>query len=299
MSQKRSVVTIGVFDGIHIGHEAVIKEVVKTARASGLRSVVVTFDPHPMKILNKKHFVPSLISLKHRVDLIKRLGVDKVLVVRFNKRIADLSPEKFIEDIAIRKLAAKKIIVGEDFCFGKGAMAGVEKLGRIARMYSVGLKVVKPVKKDSHIVSSTIIRRLIIEGAIGKASRLLGRPFSILGTVVSGTRLARTLGYPTANINPHHEIMPPSGVYAVKVKFRKRTYKGVMNIGTKPTFYDHGRDLEPTIEVHIFNFHERIYGRDLEITFICKLRREKKFNTIDSLIKQIKEDEAAARALLR
>ena len=296
---KKSVITIGVFDGVHIGHQAVIKKVVDRARRTELKSIVITFDQHPLKILDPRHFVPSLISLKHRIRLIKELGIDEVFVLKFNEKIASLSPERFIKDIAIKKLGAKEIIVGEDFSFGKGALAGVKKLGDIAKKYSIKLQIVKPVKKNSSVVSSTVIRRMISNGSIYEASQLLGRPFSILGTVVGGARLARKLGYPTANVNPHHEVMPPSGVYAVKVIFNGKVYKGVMNIGIKPTFYNHGHDKEPSIEVHIFNFHERIYGHDLEVTFIRKIRNEKRFNTIDSLIRQIKEDEKAALSLFQ
>ena len=295
---KRSIVTIGVFDGVHIGHRAVIKEAVRRAGAAGLKSVVVTFDPHPLKVLGARNAPPSLISLKHRIRLIRGLGIDRVMVINFNKKLASMSAGKFVKDLIVKRLCAAAIVVGEDFCFGRGASTDARRLRDIAKKYSVGVKIVKHLKKNGHIVSSTIIRRLVVGGYIKEASALLGRPFSILGTVVGGAALARTLGYPTANINPHHEAMPPSGVYAVRVKLRGRVYNGVMNIGVKPTFYDHGRDKEPSVEVHIFDFRERIYGRDLEVSFVRKLRPEKKFNTIDSLIEQIKRDESKARNIL-
>jgi len=298
MKTKNSVITIGVFDGVHIGHKAVIKKVVKKAKSAGLKSAVVTFDPHPLKILDPNHFVPSLIALKHRIDLIKGLGIDEVLVMKFNKNVAKLSPEKFVEDILIKKMGAKYIVVGEDFCFGKGALAGTEKLKTISKERSVKIEIVSPVKKNSHIISSTVIRRLIMNGDIHRASQLLGRPFSILGTVIKGTKLARTLGYPTANLNPHHEVIPPVGVYAVKIRLKGKTYSGVMNIGVRPTFYNYGHDKEPEIEVHIFNFHGKIYGKDLEVIFVRKIRDERKFKTIDSLIEQIKKDSAKAEKLL-
>ena len=298
MSIKRSVVTIGVFDGVHIGHQAVIKKVVQRARAIGAISVTITFDPHPMTVLSPGHFVPSLISLKHRIRIIKDLGIDKVQVINFDKRIAKMSPEKFVKDIVAGRLNAKEIFVGEDFCFSKAAGADIKALKRIGG--PAGLKVysVKAVKRDGQVISSSEIRRLVVAGRIKEASELLGRPFSILGTVVSGAKLARVLGYPTANINPHHEAMPPSGVYAVKVKLNKRLFNGVMNIGVRPTFYDHGMEPEPSIEVHIFGFHGNIYGKDLEIVFVKRIRAEKKFNTIDSLIEQVRKDEKAAKRLL-
>jgi len=299
MSVKNSVVTIGVFDGVHIGHRAIIKKVAREARTEGLESVVITFDPHPLKILKPHSFIPSLISLRHRVRLLKELGIDRVLVMKFDRKMAGLPAEKFIKDIIADRLRAKEIFVGEDFLFGKGASADTDELKTIAARFSMNVRVIRHVKVAGRIVSSSLIRRLVMNGDIKYASRLLGRPFSILGTVVRGAKLARRLGYPTANVNPHHEAMPPGGVYAVKVKFKGRALKGVMNIGIRPTFYDHGRDEEPSIEVHIFDFHGRIYGRDLEIIFVRKLRDEKKFNTIDSLIMQIKRDEQAARASLK
>jgi len=298
MSIKKSIVTIGVFDGVHIGHQAVIKKVVQRARAIGAASVTITFDPHPMTVLSPGHFVPSLISLKHRIRLIKDLGIDKVQVINFDKRIAKISPEKFIKDIVAGRSNAKEIFVGEDFCFGKGAGADIKALELIGGEAGLKVHTVKAVKRAGRVVSSSEIRRLIIVGRIKDASDLLGRPFSILGTVVSGAKLARILGYPTANINPHHEAMPPGGVYAVKVRFGKRLFKGVMNIGVRPTFYDHGRDAEPSIEVHIFGFHGDIYGKDLEIVFVKRIRAEKKFNTIDSLIEQVRRDEKTAKRLL-
>ena len=296
--RKKSVVTIGVFDGVHMGHRAVIRRAMAEARKKGLKSVVVTFDPHPAAVLGSGKSVPSLISLKHRVSLIKDLGIDDVVILRFNRALASMPAEKFIKGVIIGKLSAKTIVVGEDFCFGKGALSDADELRGMAKKYSVGVKIVKHLKMGGRVVSSTLIRELVVNGRTEEASKLLGRPFSILGTVVAGAKLARALGYPTANVNPHHEAMPPSGVYAVKVKFRGRRYNGVMNIGVRPTFYDHGRDKEPSIEVHIFDFNGRIYGHDLEITFIRRLRAEKKFNTIDSLIRQIKKDELAAKHYL-
>jgi len=295
---KKSVVTIGVFDGVHIGHRTVIERTVARARAVGAMSIVVTFDPHPLKVLGAHHLAPSLMSLKHRVNIIRSLGVDKVIVMKFDQRLSEMDPSVFIKDIIRKKLNAQEIFVGEDFCFGKGAGADIRALKRIAG--TAGLKVhpVKAVKRGGRIISSSEIRRLIVAGRIKEASNLSGRPFSILGTVVSGAKLARVLGYPTANINPHHEAMPPSGVYAVKVRLDKKLFKGVMNIGVRPTFYDHGRDTEPSIEVHIFGFHGSIYGKDLEVIFVRRLRPEKKFNTIDSLIEQVRRDEKAAKRLL-
>ena len=303
---KRSIVTIGVFDGVHIGHQAVIKKVVARAKAAGAASIVVTFDPHPRKVLGGMHIAPSLISLKHRVNLIKNLGVDKVVVMRFDKRLSGMSAVDFINDVVLKRFNAKEIFIGEDFCFGRNASVGLSVLKKIGEESGLKVNSVRHIKKNGHVVSSSFIRRLVMSGKVKEASLFLGRPYSILGTVVSGAALARSLGYPTANINPHHEVVPPIGVYAVRVKrdcfgpsgLAMTLYKGIMNIGVRPTFYDHGRDIEPSIEVHIFDFHGKIYGKDLEIIFVKRIRSEKKFKTIDSLIEQVKRDVRLARRLL-
>ena len=292
-----SIVTIGVFDGVHIGHKKIITDVVRRAHAMKLKSVAVTFDPHPFKVLNPRYKIPSLVSLKHRLRLIKELGIDTVAVLNFTKFVARLAPECFVKNILINKLGAKEIIVGENFYFGKGARSGAGALKRIGEDLGLKVRIVKSVKKDGKVVSSSAIRRLITGGKLSAASELLGRSVSVLGTVVGGSRFARVLGYPTANINPHHEVIPPFGVYAVKVRFSNRLYRGMLNIGTQPTFFS-SRDKEPKIEAHIFGFNKRIYGRDIEVLFVKKLRNEKKFTGETGLIRQIRKDEKAAKQIV-
>ncbi len=290
-----SAVTIGVFDGIHIGHKAVIGRAIEASRKNGLVSAVLTFDPHPLKLINPSSNVPNLISLDHRIRLIENMGADLTVVLDFTKPVSRLSPEDFVSDILIEGMNAKEIYVGENFFFGRNAEAGTRELAEIAGRYGVKVEVVRPVRRLGVIVSSSAIRRLILNGNIGKAALFLGRPVSVLGTVVKGISLARELGFPTANINPHHEVVPPGGVYAVRVKVADTLKKGVVNIGLRPTFYS-SRDLEPTIEVHIFDFNERIYDQDLEVLFIKKLRDEKRFDDKKALIRQIRQD--ARNALL-
>lgn len=290
-----SILTIGIFDGVHIGHRKIIREVVRRAKVLKAKSVVLTFDPHPSKILDPKGKVPSLASLEHRIRLIDSLGVDYLIILAFTRSLAAISPERFVKNILMRKLALKEIFVGENFYFGKGARASIKTLSMLSEDLGFKVRIIKPVRTDGHIISSTLIRRLIVNGAFSKASKFLGRPVSILGTVVKGLRRGRILGYPTANINPHHEAIPPSGVYAVKVKFKDRFLKGVLNIGVRPTFYKNTEAVEPTIEVHIFDFDRKIYGDDLEIIFIKKLRDERKFKNRDNLVFQIRRDEEMAR----
>jgi len=295
---KASVVTAGVFDGVHLGHRKVITETVKRARALGLKSVVLTFDPHPARVLHPLEPVPSLISLGHRIKLIGELGADIIVVANFSESFAGLSAEEFVKDVLVTKLGAREVCVSEGFFFGKGAAAGLTLLKKFGIKYGFKVNVVRPVKIDSGIVSSSRIRKAITGGQIRLAERYLGRPVSILGTVIRGISLASELGYPTANINPHHEVVPPSGVYAVKVSFKGRVLKGVLNIGIRPTFFA-PRDLEPSIEVHIFNFRQRIYGEDLEVLFVKKIRAEVRFGNRQDLVKRIRHDADMAKSILK
>ncbi|MCX5678486.1 MAG: bifunctional riboflavin kinase/FAD synthetase [Candidatus Omnitrophica bacterium] len=296
---KAAVLAIGVFDGLHIGHIKIIKKAVRDAKRLKIKSVVLTFDPHPIKILCPKNSgVPSLISVNHRIKLIEKLGVDILVVMNFNRALAVLAPGDFVKKLLVRKLGVREVCVGENFYFGKGGAAGVKDLDKLGRSFGFKVSVVKPVRIGRAIVSSSLIRKLITSGELRKASKLLGRRVSALGTVISGARLARELGYPTANLNPHHEVIPPGGVYAVFVRFKGKTYKGVLNIGLRPTFYS-PRDRESAVEVHIFDFKEKIYGHDLEVFFVKKLRDEVAFAGKNGLVKQIKKDEKAARNALK
>lgn len=294
---KNSAVAIGVFDGMHIGHRKIIGELVSIARSKDLVSVVVTFDPHPLKVLCSSPNAPSLISVKHRLKLMAEMGVDMVLVVRFTRAFSRMEPQKFVEKVLVGKLLSKYILFGNNFYFGAGARGGADMLKIMAGQLGYRVKMIRPVMIGRKTVSSSLIREYIMSGNLKKAAKFLGRTVSVLGTVVSGARLARQLGYPTANVNPHHEVVPPSGVYAVIVKIDGRFKKGVLNIGVRPTFYS-SRDKEPAIEVHIFGFNGWIYGKDIEVLFIEKMRDENEFKDADALIKQIKLDGILARKVL-
>jgi len=281
------------FDGVHIGHRKVIEAAVRRARNEGLKSIVVTFDPHPSAILSPSKKALSLISLEHRLGIFKRLGVDIAVVINFAKPFARMSPENFVKSILINSLGARFIYTGKNFYFGNSAAAGPAALKKIASPYGVKVYSVPPVKASGEIVSSSLIRKYITSGELKKARQFLGRPVSILGTVVRGARFARVLGYPTANINPHHEVIPPSGVYAVSVRIGDVLRGGVLNIGKRPTFYA-PRDEEPDIEAHIFGFRSQIYGKVIEVYFVRKIRDERQFKDAGSLIKQIAKDKNLA-----
>jgi riboflavin kinase/FMN adenylyltransferase len=290
-----SITTIGVFDGVHLAHARIIGGAVKRARALGLKSVVITFDPHPARVLGGAAGVPSLISLEHRIRLIGALGPDYIVVARFTRSFAALKPEAFASRVLVSKAGAREVYIGDNFYFGRGASAGPASLEKIGRRLGFRVHIVPAVRIGSRRVSSSAIRALVRSGRLAEASRLLGRPVSVYGTVARGARIARELGYPTANINPHHEVTPPSGVYAVCANRAGRIYKGILNIGTRPTFYA-PRDREPAIEVHMFGFRRKIYGEDIEVSFIKKIRDERRFRSARDLVRQIHKDERRALA---
>ncbi len=277
---RKPVVALGVFDGMHRGHRWILEAVVDKAKRVKGTSMVVTFWPDP-------HREKSLYSLEHRLRLMDSIGIDVCIVIKFNRTFSRISAENFIKDILVKKIGAQYIYVGRNFRFGKQARGDFRTLDKLSSCYNFKLKVFDIIKIDNQPISSTHIRRLITKGKLGTAQRLLCRPVSILGTVIKGDSLANRLGFPTANINPHHEVLPPSGIYAVSVILNHQNFKGVCYIGSKPTFRP---GIEKHIEVYIFNFHQDIYGKYLEIQFIKKIRNERKFGSPQSLAKQVKKD---------
>ena len=287
---EKTVVLIGVFDGLHRGHRYLIRKAVSLSRARNKKSVCVTFHPHPKK-------QPCLISLTHRLRLIEELGVDYCLVIKFNRRFSLVTAEDFVKDILVKFFHPEFIFIGENFRFGYQARGTVEVLKVLSGIFGFKVRAIKELSAEDKKISSRAIRHLIKAGELKEAQRLLGRRVSVLGTVISGAKRGRGLGYPTANINPHHEVLPASGVYAVKIFYREKEYRGICNIGTRPTF-DNPEDNQ-TIEAHLFNFKKNIYGQDLEIQFIRKIRDEKKFPGHSSLVEQIKKDHQKALRILR
>lgn len=278
---RKPVVALGVFDGLHKGHRAILRYVVKTARRINGTSMAVTFWPHPQK-------EGVIYSLEHRLRLFSQLGIEACIIIGFNKKFSEISARDFINDILLKKIGVYYICVGKNFRFGRRAEGDFRLLNSLSKACGFRLKIFDVIKKNRQAVSSTYIRNLIRKGELKTAQRLLLRPVSVLGSVIKGSSLGRKLGFPTANINPHHEIMPPSGVYAVRVILNNKALEGICYIGTKPT-------LKPQcprqhIEVHIFNFNKNIYGKYLEIQFIKKIRKEKKFSSISALAKQVKKD---------
>ncbi len=292
---KKPVVALGVFDGVHKGHRFIIKEAVKKARQINGTSVILTFHPHPQK-------EQSLYSLAHRLRLIEKLGINVCIVIKFNSAFSKISAADFIKNIVIAKIGANFIYVGKNFKFGKSAFGDYRLLNKLAGPYNFKLKVFDIIKTNHLVISSTYIRKLIKQGNLSAAEKLLQRPVAVFGTVIKGISLAKKLGFPTANIDPHHEVIPPSGVYVVRIVLENRIFYGVCNIGIKPTLLTKPDELgggpQKHVEVYIFDFNRNIYGKDLEIQFIRKIRDEVKFASIILLARQIQKDIDSSRKIV-
>ncbi|MDY6791296.1 MAG: bifunctional riboflavin kinase/FAD synthetase [Thermodesulfobacteriota bacterium] len=298
MPFKKAVITIGNFDGVHIGHQALFHEVIEKADIIGGTSIAMTFEPHPIKVLKKNSHPPLITLYEQKVELIEKSGLDVLICVPFTLEFAALSAREFVEDILIRQIGMTIIVVGEDYGFGKNREGNIDYLRTFAELFDFQVILADWIQEpngSSGRISSTKIRELVISGHLEEVPKLLGRYYQIRGVVATGrNRGGRLLGFPTANINLHDELCPKTGVYAVTVEFRDIVYHGVANIGYSPTFDDHVF----TVEVHILGFDENIYGQNIRVNFISHIRDEIKFENINELSAQIRQDIEKARKIL-
>ncbi len=294
LKSKPRCVAIGIFDGVHRGHQKILKNVLRDARRTRATPSVITFEPHPNKVLNPGKGHPILMSLAHRLRYFERMGLAEALVIRFNKDFSKVTRESFLNQWLLKRLDMKFLSVGHDFRFGYRGLGDTSFLLENSKRLKLGLSLVKPLKYKGEIISSTRIRHLIETGDLKKAQKMLGRPVSVYGTVVRGRGRGKGLGFPTANLNPHHETLPPSGVYAAWGYLDGKKLKGVIHIGERPTF----NDKERSLEVHFLNFHKDIYGKELELIFVAKLRGTQRFKGPKNLARAIKMDIARAFKIL-
>ena len=280
------VLTLGNFDGVHLGHQAIFKKVVERARELGGTSIAFTFEPHPLKVLAPERS-PRLLNTFHtKMKFFAAAGIDVVICANFTRTFADQNPEDFAREVLHEKIGVREVYVGYDYAFGKGREGSIESLKRMGRTNGFGVGVVEAVQVDGIVVSSSAVRDLISNGRITEAAKLLGRFYAIEGEVVHGSHRGQTLGFPTANLHTTNEQLPAYGVYAVVAGIDGRPWKGVASIGVRPTF-----DSGPvSIEVFLFDFHEDLYGRHMEISFVQRLRGEEKFPNADALVSQIRKD---------
>jgi len=286
---------IGVFDGLHLGHQAVIGRALESSRQTGGNAVVVTFDPHPVRVLRPEKAPRLLTSTRHKVKLIEKLGVDAVLLLEFTPEFSKTRPEIFIDKLVQSANHLSQICVGQEWTFGANRSGSIRLLEELAPKMGFQVASVPPVLVNERVVSSTLIRSAVESGDLESAANYLGRDFTILGTVAEGRQLGRRLGFPTANLRAHNELFPPNGVYAAKAWFREDEYGGVVNIGVRPTIEN--ETGERILELHLFDFDEQIYGEDVEVAFLAYLRPEQKFSGVAELQAQIQRDAEKARGV--
>jgi len=293
---RDAVVTIGNFDGIHLGHGLIFEQVIAAARQEKRQALVITFDPHPKMLLHPERRPFYLItSLEEKISLLDEIGIDAVILIPFSLEFAKTTAETFIRDILWDKLHIRKIFIGHDYTFGRGKEGNEAYLVLQGSKLGFDVDVVNAFTINSGIVSSTRIRNAILEGDVKTAASLLGRPYNLSGPVVVGHRRGAGLGFPTANIDPEKVLVPARGVYAVIVELDGQRYQGVLNIGYNPTFADEKR----SVEVHLLDFDGNIYGMTLEVLFIERIRDEVKFDGPDKLVAQIRQDIDRARIILK
>ena len=288
---------IGVFDGVHRGHQAVISTSADHARAANGTPVVVTFDPHPEKVLRPQHAPHLLTATQHKIALTRNLGVGHLLIITFDKQFAATEPEDFVRQLVTHSKPLREICVGHEWSFGKNRRGNLELLKKLGAQFNFEVIGVPPVRSNGEVVSSTAIRQAVQKGDFAKAAAMLGREYTILGTVTHGDNLGKKIGFPTANLSAHSEQFPPNGVYAAEARIDGELHRGVVNLGVRPTIAT-GKS-ERALEIHLFDFDGDIYGKDVEVRFVKYLRPEQKFENLDALAAQIRRDVDQARQILR
>jgi riboflavin kinase / FMN adenylyltransferase len=294
-----TVLTVGTFDGVHAGHKVLINSVLRIAEEKNARSMIVTFDPHPREIINPgKAGIKLLSSLRERSEMLADLGIDEMVVIPFDRDFSLLTSEEFVKNIIWKKIGVSHFVIGYDHQFGRNREGTIETVQKLGAKLGFESLVVSKQEVEDKTVSSTAIRNAILkEGDMETAASLLERYYLLNGTVVHGDKRGKELGYPTANIQPDNvkKIIPKKGVYAVWVRVDGTFYQGMMNIGNRPTF----EGTESRLEVHLFDFNQDIYGKDVQVRFLKRLREEKPFSGIDQLVEQLGRDERAARNALK
>jgi riboflavin kinase / FMN adenylyltransferase len=290
------VVTIGSYDGLHLGHQEIITRVIELAREGKGEAVVLTFEPHPVKFLHPELRIPLITPYRKKMMLLTQFGVDVTINLPFSEDIARMSAEQFIEEIVQKRIAPRWVVVGFNFTFGKGRTGSPEELKKIGERLGFEVEIIPPFHVAGEVVSSTRIRELIARGDIEEANRMLGSNFFVLGRVIHGHARGKGLGFPTANLEITQDLLyPKDGVYAASVIVDEQRYGGVVNIGTNPTFGDE----QLAVEVFLFDYQGDLYGKELQVALVDKIRDEQTFPSVDLLVRQIEQDIQRAKEILK
>lgn len=288
-SEKESILTIGTFDGVHIGHNKILTKLVEESKKNNLSSLIMTFFPHPRMVLQKSQEIKMINTIDEKIHLFEKTGVDNLIIQPFDENFSKIRAKEFVEEILVKKLKIKHIIIGYDHRFGKDREASVDDLKKFGLNYMFTVEEIAAQEIHSIAISSTKIRNAILKGEIKKCNEYLGRNFMLTGEVVHGDGLGKKINFPTANIEiiDTYKIIPKNGVYLVKAIINSEIYFGMMNIGVRPTIGGKNKSLE----IHFFNFKDNIYNKTISVEIICKIRDEEEFSSIDELKIQLKKDE--------
>ncbi|CAN5257081.1 bifunctional riboflavin kinase/FAD synthetase [soil metagenome] len=284
---RGTVLTLGVFDGLHLGHQRIMQTVVESAKINKAVPTVITFDPHPRAVLHPENAPPLLQTLDQRLANFEVLGIEQAIVIRFDKEFADIDAEDFLHDIVHERLQAREVFLGRGFFFGKNRGGNIELLREMSRKLGFFADEVPEIRLRGTRISSSKIRQLLADGNINLARRMLGRPYGVEGQIIHGLQRGRTIGFPTANLHPHNRVIPKYGVYATANLIDGIWRKSITNVGIRPTFEG---DNAPSIESYVFDFDGNLYGDVLRVRFLHRIRDERKFNGIDALKAQIEKD---------
>lgn len=290
---QHAAVTIGNFDGVHLGHQEMVNKVVTQAKSHGVRSLLICFEPQPLEFFSETP-PARLTTFAEKEKLLRALGIDEIWCIEFNEDFAKMKAEDFVKGILLDKLAVSYVLVGEDFRFGFQREGNLTLLQDMGKEHGFEAQAINTIKFENKKVSSTQIRANLKQGFFDEAAELLGRPYSMTGTVIEGDKRGRELGYPTANIDPQRKVLPMRGVFAVEVLGLDKTYKGMANLGTRPTV-DGMRTL---LEVHMFDFDQDVYGKEISVVFMQKTRDEQRFESVNALKQQLREDELIIKNIL-
>ncbi|MEO8650320.1 MAG: bifunctional riboflavin kinase/FAD synthetase [Acidobacteriota bacterium] len=285
--QRPTVLTLGVFDGLHLGHQLIMKTVVERAMAIGAVPTAMTFDPHPRAVLHPETAPPLLQTLDQRLANFEVLGIEQAIVIPFDQEFAETDAETFLDQIVHERLHAKEVYLGKGFAFGRGRAGNIELLRRVSSSLAFLADEVPEVRLRGKRISSSSIRKELAAGRVNQTRRMLGRPYGVEGVIIRGNRRGHTIGFPTANLRPHNRVIPKFGVYATATLISGEWRRSITNIGVRPTFED---AAEPSIETYVFDFDGDLYGDVLRVRFLHRIRDERKFNGIDELKSQIEKD---------
>lgn len=295
-ADRGTVVTVGTFDGVHLGHWEVLQEIRRRAESTGRRSVLVTFDPHPLRIVRPEHAPPLLTTPVEKKEILAESGLDWAVFLTFTEALSHYPPRRFVEEILVGRLRVEELVIGYDHGFGKDRSGDAGTLRAIGAELGFAVDVVAPVARGGEPVSSSRIRRAVGEGRMEEATSCLGRPYSVRGIVVRGDGRGRHLGFPTANlkVGDADKLLPPSGIYAVRGVLRSGTYMGALHLGPRPTF----QGSPPSVELHLLDFEGDLYGEEVRVDFVRRLRDVLPFDSVGALVEQMRADVAEARRVL-